>query len=320
LVLADFNMKFRILVTGSSGFVGLSVVSALAEDGYQVRAASRTPDKNLHTRGVEWVQLPDLRSEVDWDPLVAGMDVVIHLAANAHRNLSDTDEYLAVNLFATTSLAHACRRQIVQRLIFASSIGAQTGPIADHVVTEADDPKPMTAYDRAKLAAEEAIKCSAVPYTILRPVVIYGPGAKANMASLMRISTFPVPLPLAAFKNQRSLLAIDNLVQAIRFCITSPATINQTYIVSDREPISLADMVATLRSAAGMSPRLISVPPFVLRSMISLLGKSAMWDRMAGELVASSAKLQKAGWSPPVETRAGLSAMMKAALTGRVGG
>ncbi|UPJ51996.1 NAD-dependent epimerase/dehydratase family protein [Bradyrhizobium sp. 200] len=306
-------MKFRILVTGSSGFVGSSVVSALAEDGHYVRAASRRPDKRVNER-VEWVQLPDLRNEIDWNPFVADMDFVIHLAANAHRNLQDTDEYLAVNLFSTMNLAHTCRRQTVKRLIFASSIGAQTGPIADHIVTEADEPRPMTAYDRAKLAAEEAIKCSAVPHTILRPVVVYGPGAKANIASLMRISAFPLPLPLGAFKNQRSLLALDNLVQAVRFCIANPETINQTYIVCDREPISLADMIATLRRAAGKSPMLISVPPFVFKSMVSLAGRSALWDRMGGELVASSAKLQGAGWSPPIETRAGLGAMMKATL------
>jgi nucleoside-diphosphate-sugar epimerase len=308
-------MKFRILVTGSSGFVGSSVVSALAKDGHYVRAASRRPNKKANECGVEWVQLPDLRNEVDWNPFAADMDFVVHLAANAHRNLSDTDEYLAVNLFATMNLAHACRRQMVKRLIFASSIAAQTGPIADHIVTEADEPRPTTAYDRAKLAAEEAIKCSAAPYTILRPVIIYGPGAKANIASLMRISTLPLPLPLGAFKNQRSLLAIDNLVQAVRFCLASPETVNQTYIVCDREPISLADMVATLRRAAGRPPRLISVPPFVLKNIISLVGRSALWDRMAGELVASSAKLQGAGWLPPIETKAGLSAMMKATLT-----
>ena len=308
-------MKFRILVTGSSGFVGSSVVSALAEDGHYVRAASRRPYKSVNECRVDWVQLPDLRNEVDWNPFVADMDFVIHLAANAHRDLSDTDEYLAVNLSATMNLAHACRRQMVKRLIFASSIGAQTGPIANHIVTEADEPRPMTAYDRAKLAAEEAIKYSAVPYTILRPVVVYGPGAKANIASLMRISAFPLPLPLGAFKNQRSLLAIDNLVQAVRFCIASPETTNQTYIVCDREPISLADMFATLRRAAGKPPLLVSVPPFVFKGIISLVGKSALWDRMAGELVASSEKLQRAGWFPPIETRAGLSAMMKATLT-----
>jgi nucleoside-diphosphate-sugar epimerase len=312
-------MKFRILVTGSSGFVGSSVVSALAEDGHYVRAASRRPDNRANERRIEWVQLPDLRNEIDWNPFVADVDFVVHLAAIAHRHLSDTDEYLAVNLRAPLNLAHACRRQMVKRLIFASSIGAQTGSVADHVVTEADEPKPTTAYDRAKLAAEEAIKGSTVPYTILRPVIIYGPGAKANIASLMRISASPLPLPLGAFNNQRSLLSIDNLVQAVRFCIANPETMNQTYIVCDREPISLADMVATLRSAAGRPPRLISVPPFVFKGVITLVGRSALWDRMAGELVASSAKLQGAGWLPPIETRAGLSAMMKATFVRSVG-
>src|SRR4029077_11658461 len=109
----------------------------------------------------------------------------------------------------------------IKRLIFMSSIGAQAGSAADHVVTESDEPSPVTAYDRAKLAAEEEIKRSGVPFTILRPVIVYGPGAKANIALMMRIAALPVPLPFGAFRNRRSLVAIDNLSQAVLFCLAS---------------------------------------------------------------------------------------------------
>jgi UDP-glucose 4-epimerase len=307
-------MAFRILVTGSSGFIGSAVSSALAATGHTVRAASRKPNRNASQERLEWVELPDLENEVDWVPLLEGMDIVVHLAAIAHRSHTDSGDYARANRVATASLAQACRRHAIKRLVFMSSIGAQAGSAADHVVTELDEPWPITAYDRAKLAAEEEIRRSGVPFTILRPVIVYGPGAKANIALIMRIAALPLPLPFGAFTNQRSLLSIDNLVQAIVLCLDSPTTLNQTFIVCDREPITLAEMLATMREAAGRPPRLIPVPPLAVRVVVIAAGRHALWDRIGRELVASSANLQKAGWSPQVETKAGLRAMVRATI------
>jgi UDP-glucose 4-epimerase len=307
-------MSLRILVTGSSGFIGSAISSALAAAGHSVRAASRKPTKITDQAHFQWVELPDLEKEVDWDPLVAGMDIVVHLAAIAHRSHAESGEYARANRVATASLAKACSRHAIKRLIFMSSIGAQAGSAADHVVTEADEPWPITAYDRAKLAAEEEIRRSGVPFTILRPVIVYGPGAKANIALIMRIAALPLPLPFGAFRNQRSLLAIDNLVNAVMVCLDGPETLNQTFIVCDPEPITLAEMLATLREAAGRTPRLIPIPPLAVRAMIMAAGRQSLWDRIGRELVASSDKLQKAGWFPQVETKAGLRAMVRATV------
>src|SRR4051812_15145371 len=200
-------MSFRILVTGSSGFIGSAVIRALAEAGHSVRAASRERTGVENLDRIEWMRLPDLETDVDWTPLLDGMDIVVHLAAIAHRSRAESRDYARANRIATANLAQACRRDSIQRLIFMSSIGAQSGSAADHVVTEQDEPWPMTAYDRAKLAAEEEIRHSGAPFTILRPVIIYGPGAKANIALMQRIAALPVPLPFGAFKNQRSLLS-----------------------------------------------------------------------------------------------------------------
>ncbi len=303
-------MSLRILITGSSGFIGSKVTAALAAAGHRVRAASRRPGIIAHPDNIEWVRLPNLESVVDWDSLVAGIDIVVHLAAIAHRSHADSPDYAKANRIATVNLVQACRRQGIKRLVFMSSIGAQAGSAADHLVTEIDEPRPITAYDRAKLAAEEEIRLSGVPFSILRPVIVYGPGAKANIALMVRIAALPLPIPFGAFRNQRSLLSIDNLTQAIVLCLDDPATLNQTFIVCDREPISLADMFATLREAAGKPPRLVSISPAAVKAVLVAAGRQSLWDRIGRELVASSAKLQKAGWSPKVETRAGLRAMM----------
>ena len=192
-----------------------------------------------------------------------------------------------------------------------SSIGAQAGSAADHVVTELDEPRPVTAYDRAKLAAEEEIRASGVPFTILRPVIVYGPGAKANIALIMRIAASPLPLPFGAFKNKRSLLAIDNLVQAVLFCLDSPATLNQTFIVCDPEPITLAEMLATLREAAGRSPRLVSVPPAGVEGDHGRRWTAATLGPRSAGISWPVRQNYKAGWSPQIETKAGLRAMVR---------
>ena len=307
-------MSFRILVTGSSGFIGSAVICALAEAGHSVRAASRGPTSIANPDRIEWMRLPDLETDVDWTPLLDGIDIVVHLAAIAHRSQTESRDYARANRVATANLAQACRRQGIGRLIFMSSIGAQTGSAADHVVTEQDEPWPITAYDRAKLAAEEEIRRSRVPFTILRPVIIYGPGAKANIALIQRIAALPVPLPFGAFRNQRSLLSIENLVRAIILCLDGPQTLNQTFIVCEEVPITIAELLATLREAAGRPPRLLSIPPLAVRAMVIAAGRQALWDRIGRELVASSANLRKAGWSPRVETKAGLRAMVRASL------
>jgi nucleoside-diphosphate-sugar epimerase len=306
------GMSFRILITGSSGFIGSAVSSALAAAGHRVRAASRTRRANDET--VEWMKLPDLEGEVDWNPFLSGIDIVVHLAAIAHRGDAERNDYAKANRVATARLADACSRNHIQRLIFMSSIGAQAGSAADHVVTELDEPWPITAYDRAKLAAEEEIRRAGVPFTILRPVIVYGPGAKANIALIARIAALPFPLPFGAFQNRRSLLAIDNLIQAVVLSLSGTATLNQTFIVCDREPITLAEMFSTLREAAGRSPGLIPIPAVAVRAVVVAAGRQSLWDRIGRELVASSAKLQNAGWSPQVETKDGLRAMVRSLL------
>jgi nucleoside-diphosphate-sugar epimerase len=309
-------MSLRVLVTGSSGFIGSAVTSALAAAGHSVRAASRKPVSTPGETGIERVELPDLRKKIDWSPLVAGMDVVVHLAAIAHRGEADFGEYDAVNHIATAALADCCRRHAIKRLIFVSSIGAQIGTAADYVVTESDKPRPSTSYGIAKLAAEEDVRESGASFTILRPVIVYGPGAKANIAFLTRIAALPVPLPFGAFRNRRSLLAIENLVQAIELCLAAPQTLNQTFIVSDPEPITLADMFAALRERTGRSPWLVPIPPLAIKALIIALGRPRFWDRIGRDLVASSAKLQAAGWSPQTDTKAGLRAMIRATAHG----
>ena len=177
----------RILVTGASGFVGRAVIAGLAESGQTVRAAVRRPPAPPFAAAVEVAEHGDLAATVDWRPLLAEVDQVVHLAGIAHSGRHTAPElYDRVNRDATAQLARAAAQAGVRRLVFVSSIRAQVGSFADHALTEDDPAAPTNAYGRSKLAAEAAIRDAGAPFTILRPVLLYGPGVKGNFALLMR--------------------------------------------------------------------------------------------------------------------------------------
>jgi UDP-glucose 4-epimerase len=301
-----------VLVTGSSGFVGRRLVRALAGAGYEVRAASRDPDAGGHPDGVQVARLPNLADRVDWGPLLAGVEHVVHLAGVAHRGATVSEEmYDRINHVAAADLATAAAKMGIARLIFVSSIGSQGGSSSEHVLSETDELRPATGYGRSKLAAEIAVRSSGVPYTILRPVLMYGPHAPGNMGMLVRLAASPWPLPFGALTGRRSLLAVDNLISAIRFAMQSSATRNETYIVADLDAFTVAEIIAVLRAAIDRPPLLLPLPQRWLANALRIAGQGDLWQRLGGSLVASPAKLVAAGWRPEVGTREGLAAMMR---------
>lgn len=301
----------RVLVTGANGFVGLPLSRALAQSGSVVWAAARDLRAIPEQTNVNPIVLPDLSSPITWNSLVAGMETVIHLAGVAHVS-GDIPEatYDQVNRAATQSLAQAAAENGTKHFIFVSSIRAQTGPTADRPLTESDPPQPTDAYGRSKLAAEDAVRKSGVSFTILRPVVIYGPSARANMASMIKFADSPLPLPFGRFRNLRSLLAMENLVSAIRFLLEQGAR-NETYVVADPAPVTFAEILLTLRSALGRPPRLMNVPPPLLTGALKAIGKRSLAERIGGTLVADAHKLRMAGWRPAVSTEQALAGLFR---------
>jgi UDP-glucose 4-epimerase len=239
--------------------------------------------------------------------LLADIEAVVHLAGIAHTSGVAESNYDRINHRATAELAAAALRARVKRLVFVSSIRAQSGPTSEAVLTENSEPHPTDAYGRSKLAAETAVRSAGVPYTILRPVLVYGPGVKGNLSALARIADLPCPLPFGALHNPRSLVARADLISAIRLAVDSPAMLEQTFIAAHPDPSSPAEMIAALRAGRGRKPGLFSVSPAVFTAALGLLGRRDLWERLAGQLVASPEKLMGAGWRPMIDTRSGLS-------------
>jgi len=304
----------RVLVTGATGFCGRPLVAALVDAGYAVRAVVRGAPSPPFARAVDTVQA-DLAAPVDWAPLLTGVNAVVHLAGIAHARARIPDErYDAINHRATAALAQAARAAGVQHVVFVSSVRAQSGSAADHALTERDAPRPTDAYGRSKLAAEVAVAASGVPFTILRPVLIYGPGLKGNLAALARLAGVPLPLPLGGLTNRRSLLGVDNLVDAILLVLRTSATRGETYLVADPQPVAFVDIVAAFRAARGRPPGLFRFPPRLIKMAARAAGGADLWERLGGELVVDPGKLIAAGWTPATDTRAALTAAAQAQL------
>jgi UDP-glucose 4-epimerase len=305
-------MADLVLVTGASGFIGKRLVGNLSRDGFKVRAAARDPSAIIAAGDVERVALPDLSRPADWSALLAGASHVVHLAGLAHAPGRIADEvYERINAQAVGELAEAARGK-VERFVFMSSVRAQAGHSADHALTETDPPKPFGAYGRSKLEAERLVAQSGTCFTVLRPAVVYGEGVKGNIATLVTAAKSAMPLPFAGLDNRRSLLGLDNLLSAVSFVLTSERAANETYLVADAEPITVADLVAAMREGLGRPPYLMSVPQGAVMRILKTFGREADWERITGQFVISPAKLMGIGWRQPISIRDGIIKMMAA--------
>jgi UDP-glucose 4-epimerase len=184
------------------------------------------------------------------------------------------------------------------------------------VLTEEDAPAPTDAYGRSKLAAEQGLLDLGIDWVALRPVLVYGPGVKGNMAALVDLARSPFPLPLGGIRAQRSILAVENLAAAVDVVLRLPDPIRRPLIVADSEPLTVPAMIAAMRAGLGRRPGLIPVPAGLLRAVGRLANRVEQLERLAGSLVASPEALRRAGWQPAVATRDALAALSRSPAAG----
>ncbi len=303
-----------VAVTGANGFVGEALVSRLAFLCHEVRPCVRY-GRALEIAGVRAIPVGHLSATTDWNHALSGIEILVHTAARVHvmreKCRDPLSEFRRVNVDATINLARQAAQAGAKRFVLISSIGINGAETFQQPFTDKDLVDPHSPYAVSKYEAELGLQALAaktgMEVVIIRPPLVYGPRAPGNFGSLMRWIRRGVPLPLGAINNQRSLVALDNLVDLIVTCLTHPAAANQTFLVSDGEDVSTTELLRRMGQAMGRPARLIPVPASWLKLAAALVGKPDVAQRLCGSLQVDIEKTRRLlGWTPPLSLDEGL--------------
>jgi nucleoside-diphosphate-sugar epimerase len=298
-----------VALTGATGFIGQHILRELPKRGYSIRVLLRRPvETSLDCASAV---IGDLARPQNLSAALRGVTAVVHSAGAAHGMTGfPEDDHRVLDAEATLNLARAAQRAGVRRFIFLSSIRAQTGPAATEILTEDRPPMPTDTYGRLKLEAEHGLSNLDIDWVALRPVLVYGLGMKGNFATLVRLARSPYPLPLRGLRARRSLLSVDNLVDAVETVLAAPGPLRRPLIVADAEALPVAEMIVAMREVLRRRPGLINVPAPILRLTLQAVGRAEWYQRLACPLVVDPSALSRLGWAPRFSTWAGLRDLM----------
>jgi nucleoside-diphosphate-sugar epimerase len=289
-------------------------------EGWYVKGAIRSANQtHILPLGVDAVPIESIGPQTDWSDALSNIDVVVHLAARVHvmnvRESEPWEQYRQVNVLGTERLVRMAAFKGVNLFIYMSSIKVN-GEGKSTAYTEKDIPAPKDHYGRSKWEAEQILKKiadeSEMHAIVFRAPLVYGPGVKANFLRLLKTVHNGIPLPLANVKNQRSLIYLENLLNAIIRVINKPPVVGGTFLVSDGEDVSTTDLIRRIASALGTAPRLFPLPPSFLSGAAKLLGKKTAADRLLGTLMVDTSKIKRElDWKPPYTMDQGLEETAK---------
>jgi UDP-glucose 4-epimerase len=302
-----------ILITGATGFIGEAIHRRLAPTETVVYGR-RAPvlQYSAFYQG-------DITPKTDYSNALLNVEVVIHAAARVHMMNDDSKDPLLsfryVNTDGTLNLAEQAAKAGVKRFIFISSIKVNGEHTTSTPFKYDDNPAPSDPYGQSKAEAEEGLmkiaKKTGMAVVIIRPPLVYGPGVKANFASMISIAKMNLPLPFGAIHNKRSLVALDNLVDLVITCVSHPKAKNQIFLVSDDSDVSTTELLTMLTYASGKKPRLLPVPAKYIELAARLLGKKQVADRILSSLQLDITHTKTTlNWLPPVSMHQAISACM----------
>ncbi|BBB25226.1 UDP-glucose 4-epimerase family protein [Amphritea japonica] len=305
----------RILLTGSTGFLGSALQDELVIRDVELVTIGRDKEK---LKNHDYIYTENITSESQFNLDLHKCDVAIHCAARVHvmneSSINPLDEFRKVNVYGTLALAQQAAASGIKRFIFISSIKVN-GESTSHIpaFNERSALVPEDPYSLSKKEAEDGLqkisRDTGMEVVILRPPLVYGPGVKANFYNLLKLANTGLPLPFGVVHNLRSMIYVGNLVDFILRCIDHPAAANETFLLSDRRDMSLAELLILLRKTMGRPTRLVPVPICVFRIAGFITGKGAYIDRLVGSLQIDGTKSQELlDWQPPFTVEQGIKA------------
>lgn len=308
-----------VAVTGASGFIGRRLISRLLVEGVSTRRLSR--DASRGDVAVDFADPGSLAAALD------GVDTVFHCAGRAHAfaEANDAELHRQANEWVTLNTARAAAAAGVRRFVFLSSVKAIGEPGAV-CVDESFDAPAETAYGRSKRAAEQGLEAIAaetgMQIVCLRLAMVYGPGSRGNLERMMRLvaaGRFP---SLPDTGNRRSLLHVEDLVEAIVLAGRHPAAVQRTYIVAHPAAVSGRFLFVSMCEALGRPVPTHQVPVWLLRlagkvgSAVGTMIRTRMplntqaVDRLLDSACYSPAAfISEIGWQPRVDLLTGLQTL-----------
>jgi nucleoside-diphosphate-sugar epimerase len=287
-----------VLVTGANGFIGAVTCNALRTAGWQVSGTARSVTAEDHLKAIG-----DLgaMTAADWLPLLAGIEVIVHLAGRAHvlkETVADPiTEFRRVNTEGTRQLMIAAAQAGVKRFVFVSSIGVN-GDISPSIGFTEDSPvNPHKPYAVSKYEAELLLRSiaaqSEMELVIVRPPLVYGAGVKGNFAKLKQLVRKGLPLPVGLANNRRTMVSVDNLANFLVCCAEHSQAAGELFLIGDEQSISTKELVSLLAHSMGKKPMLLPIPPIMAYSGAKLLGKEDLYNQLFGSLVVDASKAKK---------------------------
>jgi nucleoside-diphosphate-sugar epimerase len=275
----------RVLVTGSSGFIGSHLISYFEK------------------KDLNYITFIDrLNSDYQLSDYV-GFSVVVHLAGLAHNKGATEDEVKDINFKSTMELAKKAKELGVCKFIFLSSITVY-GILDGRCISELTPPMPITAFSKSKYQAElglKALETSDFEIVIIRSPLVYGRGAQANFDLLLKLVSASPILPFGLINNSRSYIAVSNLVDFILHCIKNPKAGGETFLVSDGICVSTQDFTNAI--AEGIDKRVfqLPIPHWLMNFFAKLVGKPEISKQLFGNLWLDCSKNRRLlGWKPPL--------------------
>lgn len=305
-------------MTGGTGFVGRRVVPTLQHAGHAVLLACR-PGSGATT--VPGVAVDSIGPDTDWSAALEGVDVIVHLAARVHvmrERAGGAEEFRRTNTDGTLRLARAAADAGVRRFVFVSTIKVNGEATTGRPFSADDDTHAGDPYSISKLEAERGLReIAGLETVIIRPPLVYGPGAKGNLARLCRLARLGVPVPFGRIENRRDLVGVANLANLIECCISHPRAAGQVFLASDGAALSTPQLYRAIAGALGRPARMLDVPVGLLRALARAVGLHDEIDRLTQSLEIDIGKTRELlGWHPPVPVMDGIADMARASLAG----
>jgi NADH dehydrogenase len=245
-----------ILVTGGTGFVGGHLIRRLRKEGLPVRAIARHPDRAqaLKDLGVEVVP-GDIADKASLEKAAEGIERVIHLVGIIQEAPGVT--FRGVHVEGTRNVVEAARKAGVLHFFHQSALGTRPGAKSE--------------YHRTKWEAEELVRQSGIPHTILRPSLIYGPGDKFTIRLSEMLRRAPVMPVIGSGKSRVQPIYIDDVVSCMVKAVTGDAFLNEIYEIGGPQQLTYEEVTTAIAEAMGLKRPAVHLPLFFMKPMARAL-------------------------------------------------